>query len=399
MSWLAALVIAATAGLTIWITYATLQGLWWSWRNRSRVLRLWVVARRSYATEPGATAPGSSKAADSPGQRWIDLWLVRLSPAPLPSFAAGQYLTVRPPPGTPKRAYSIANGPRWPWAYRLIVQIEPDGRTSPWIDQHARFGRRLQADPPRGSFGWRPEHHAAPLVLVAGGVGITPMLAIVERVAKAGGHGHAVVLIHSVRDPALAVDRDRLSRLASRTPWLTYRLFLTGRASPAAECPIHDAGLWERRRVTVEDLLETDTNGHAHYFFCGSNAFMAALMDGLRARGVEEARLHYEAFSLDVEGGTRIQDCRFGSQVFDFEPEHGTLLSALEAAGCTLEADCRVGDCGVCRVRLATGQVHWLVPEAQSSAASGEVLVCCTRPLGRVTLEPVTDRDAIAHAG
>lgn len=372
MNPLGAALMVASLAFAVWIVYATAEGLWWAWRTRSRTLRLWVLRRREVVVPAAAGAAGTF---------WVDLWLVGLRP--LPRFEAGQYLTLRPGAGRPARAYSLANGARWPWAYRLIVQVEPEGLTSRWVAAALRVGRSVRADPPRGRFGWRAERHDRPLVLVAGGVGITPMLAIVDRIARRGGHRHPVTLFHSVRDARLAVDAARLKALAASSGWLHYRLFVTGGAPSAADADV------VRRRMSMEDLLAAPGASRAAFFFCGSNAFMAALMSALRARGVDDARLHHEAFALVAGAAGRVAGCRLGPTEFAFEAEHGTLLDALEAAGCAVAADCRVGDCGACRLRRVSGTVRWLVPEAEAACSRDEVLACCTQPLEPVALERV----------
>ena len=143
------------------------------------------------------------------------------------SYQPGQFLTLRIPRddgGALARCYSLASSPLGAENPKVTVKRVPGGYGSSWLCDNARAGMRLTALPPAGTF--VPRSLDADLLLIAGGSGITPIIAILKS-AMLGGHGH-VVLIYANHDASSVIFASELRELAKANPhrlqvihWLT----------------------------------------------------------------------------------------------------------------------------------------------------------------------------------
>lgn len=205
---------------------------------------------------------------------------------------AGQYLTLRidtpEEPGL-KRNYSIsaaANGA----TYRISVKREPEGRASNYLHDRAEVGMRLELTPPAGDF-HLPDDPERPVVLLSGGVGLTPMVSMLETIVSDHPHlethfvhgalsGETHAMAAHVRD--LAGTRDTISSI-------------TFYSEPGPDDVLgasHDhAGL-----ISVDWLKAHTPFDVADFYLCGPRPFLHALVHGLRGAGVPSDRLHFETF-------------------------------------------------------------------------------------------------------
>lgn len=297
---------------------------------------------------------------------------------PLPRFEAGMYLTLQGPsqpngrPGeTASRRYSLAAWRRLPRAYELAIKREPGGLVSNWAGQSLGLGKTAAVLPPSGSF-VLPGHTRGEIVLVAAGIGITPMRAMVQAWAARPDRG-ALTLVWSVRRQGELMDYGaEFEALSRRLPGLRYVPVLTG-ADPD----------WcgERGRVDAPRLLAwCQTEKPQGFWMCASAPMMDALHAGLLASGLPGETLHREAFGAAANEDRqryRVRIAASGRQLdFCGQP---SLLALLQGEGEPVVSDCRNGSCGSCRVLLREGRVReviapeWPVPR-------GEVLACCAVP-------------------
>ncbi len=200
----------------------------------------------------------------------------------------GQYLTFRldiPGSGAIRRNYSIssaANGK----TYRISVKREPMGVASNWLHDHATVGTVLEVAPPAGEF-FLAEKPERPVVLLSGGVGLTPMVAMLETIAAqhAGLPAH---YIHGTLDGTTHALGDHVNALAAGNPNIKITTFYQ---TPRAEDADHDqAGLIDAR------WLSEHTPANADFFLCGPRPFLRAYVGALTRSGVPEDRIHYEFF-------------------------------------------------------------------------------------------------------
>ena len=205
---------------------------------------------------------------------------------PLLAFSPGQYLTlVLNIDGEPlRRNYSLSDAPGKPW-YRISVKREEGGRASNWLHEAATAGTLLQVQAPCGDFVLQPGGER-PLVLVTGGVGITPAMSMLESVAHTG---RAVHFIHAARHGGAHAFRSRVDALAARhanvKPLYVYD------APRDADRP-HATGFITRELLARQLPADRDVD----LYFLGPKPFMKAVYANGLALGVPKQQLRYEFF-------------------------------------------------------------------------------------------------------
>lgn len=204
----------------------------------------------------------------------------------------GQYLTFwLEIPGNPpiKRNYSISSAPNGEY-YRISVKREPMGLASGWLHDHATPGTVLKVAPPAGEF-FLPERPERPVVLLSGGVGLTPMAAMLETAAER----HAdlpIHYIHGTHDGTTHAMRASVSALAMARPGIKVTTFYQ---TPRAEDVIGEH--YDRAGLIDRDWLESETPiEQADYFLCGPRPFLRTFVTALSQAGVPADRIHYEFF-------------------------------------------------------------------------------------------------------
>ena len=205
----------------------------------------------------------------------------------LPAFVPGQYLTlVLDVDGeTMRRNYSLSDAPGKPWL-RISVKREAGGRVSSWLHERAPVGSELLVQAPCGEFVLQEARGERPLVLVTGGVGITPAMSMLEAAAPTG---RPIRFIHAARHGGVHAFRARVDAIAAAHPNVK-PLYVYDQPRP--EDRPHAVGL-----VTKELLArELPADGDVDLYFLGPKPFMKSVYaDGL-ALGVPEPQLRYEFF-------------------------------------------------------------------------------------------------------
>jgi ferredoxin-NADP reductase len=328
-------------------------------RKASRPLRLVVAAREEHTAD------------------LFSLTLTRIDGKRLPAFLPGQYLSLRVPAGEAgaahTRRYSLAAWHACPKTYRLGIRRVPGGRVSTWLHQYAKPGLELEALPPAGDFVLHGR--GGEVVLVGGGIGVTPLLAMLDFLVARPGNVRQVWLYYAAREEGELVDAARLFDLEKHVAWFHLRCFLS---RPGAA--------WQggRGRLSALDLTrELADPATASYYLCARAEMMDALTHGLLALGVPGASIHRESFGGQGNSDNteyRVHVAGHGSYVFQGQP---SLLHALENWGLPIQADCRAGECGACQVRLVHGEIReGLEPTAGSARklAADQFLACCAVP-------------------
>ncbi|MGQ3046030.1 MAG: NO-inducible flavohemoprotein [Niveispirillum sp.] len=219
------------------------------------------------------------------------------------SFRPGQYLTLRlnvPGHGSLLRHYSLSGAPN-ARSYRISVKHEtapeagvPDGLGSSFLHRHLSVGDVVEVAPPAGSF-TAPDGNK-PLFLLAGGVGITPMLSIAEA-ELAAGSVRPLHLFQAVRDRAHHAFGPRLRDLAQTHANLSVSIFYEQVAEDDRIGTDHDmAG-----RIDPAAIAALPQAHDADFMVCGPKGFMASMIKGLRAAGVPADRIRYEFFGSHEE--------------------------------------------------------------------------------------------------
>lgn len=206
---------------------------------------------------------------------------------PLLAFRPGQYLTlVLAVDGVPtRRNYSLSDAPGRPW-YRISVKREAGGRVSNWLHDHATVGTELAVQAPCGDFTLDDAAARRPLVLVTGGVGITPAMSMLESVAPTG---RPVRFVHAARHGGVHAFRARVDALAARHGNVQ-AVYVYDDPRPG-DTP-HATGRVTRELLSRQLPQDRDVD----LYFLGPKPFMQAVYaDGL-ALGVPAPRLRWEFF-------------------------------------------------------------------------------------------------------
>lgn len=204
----------------------------------------------------------------------------------------GQYLTFWfDVPGHPpvKRNYSISSAPSRT-RYRISVKREPHGVASGWLHDSAKPGTIVKVSPPAGEF-YLPENVERPVVLLSGGVGLTPMVSMLETLVERNT-AVPVHYIHGTQNCSTHAMRAHVRSLARNGAAVSVNAF--------HEAPLDDEVQGKHfehvGRVTDEWLCANTPIAHADYFICGPRPFLRATVSALSAAGVPASRIHYEFF-------------------------------------------------------------------------------------------------------
>jgi len=213
-------------------------------------------------------------------------YLVPADDEPLAPFIAGQYLTlVLDIDGqTIRRNYSLSDAPQQPW-YRISVKREAGGTVSNWLHDRVEPGALLQVQPPAGEF-TLDTHARRPLLLVTGGVGITPAMAMLEATAASG---RPIRFIHAARHGGAHAFRERVDELAQAHENVEAVYIYD---EPRDGDNPHAVGRVDRELLARQMPDDRDVD----LYLLGPRPFMQAVYNHGLALGVPAAQLRYEFF-------------------------------------------------------------------------------------------------------
>lgn len=324
------------------------------------------------------------------------------------SFEAGQYLTVKVfPPGVRKpviRTYTLSSEPG-AHLYRISIKREmgspggrPAGVMSTYWHDCIKPGDIVEAKAPRGDF-FIDTTVDRPAVLLAGGVGITPMISIARHVAyegSCGGKIRPLTLIHSTQDTRQRAFFDEARSLTNANDGIIRYISLIDTPSQDDRTGITYDGVGY---ITAEVLKKHLPLDDYDFFLCGPPPFMQGLYDTLRGLGARDLRIFAESFGpatlrrrpdentpVDLDGGDLGQEAqaalvRFDRSKFDqrWTRKDGTLLELAEDHGLSPDYGCRSGACGSCSVKILGGSVAYRT-RPSTTPPEGEALICCAVP-------------------
>jgi nitric oxide dioxygenase len=223
--------------------------------------------------------------------------LVPADGQPVLRHEPGQYLGFLfdlPGHGVLKRNYSISCAPN-DRAYRITVKREgnadePAGIVSNWLHDHAGEGTILRAAPPAGDF-FLDRQSNDPVVLVSGGVGLTPMMSMLETITAATPE-RPTWYIHGALNGRVHAMRDRTKALTAGNENIRLHTFYAEPEAHDREGEHYDAaGL-----ISADWLVAQTPHDAATYYLCGPKPFLSALVNGLQRQGVPAERIRFEFF-------------------------------------------------------------------------------------------------------
>ena len=352
------------------------------WRARVRRMIDSELRRRMETAAPPTLAVAVDDAVPD-ARDVVSIWLRQEDGAPLPRALPGQYLTLIWPDGL-KRTYSVsasdADG-----RHRITVKLARDaqgalGHASARIAT-LMSGDRLEIERPRGNF--HPDIDSdTPLILAGAGIGVTPLMNMIEHVTRGGGR--KVFAAFGMRHPGEHPLVDELKALAAKRCNLeVFLAYSQYDGAPALGLPAPKSG-----RLAAADLLPHAGAPLAEIFLCGPGGFIRQMHDDLTQAGISPLAIRYEAFgpstllpardvATDPAAKFTVSFSRSNMDIV-WTPASGTLLNLAEAAGISPTFGCRAGSCGLCRTAIGEGRVSYVEPIDEPEA--GYVYPCCAIP-------------------
>lgn len=312
-------------------------------------------------------------------------------------YMPGQYLTIELSIDGKrvKRCYTIASSPTRTAFCELSIKREPSGLVSRYIHDNIKVGDHLKVSAPAGKFIFTGEEASA-VLLIAGGVGITPLMSIARYLTDKvwSGDIYFLVVAKSERD---IIFREELEWLMKRFSRLHFCVTLTRAESD---------GTWvgDRGHVTaslVKRLVPNLTN--VPVFICGPDAMMDATRTLLLDLGVPSSDIKTEAFVspgiastdsrieesnvIDPDARFAVSFARSGLQTSASAKQ--SLLEVAEESSVELPFECRSGICGHCKTQLLKGSVSMDSEDGltASEKAQGVILACQAHPTSNVVLD------------
>lgn len=292
----------------------------------------------------------------------VCLDLVPVGTAELPPFTAGSHVDVEVIPGL-VRQYSLCNSPSDRWGYRIAVQRELSSRGgSATLHQRLTVGSVIRIGEPKNRF--ELAKSAQHSLLVAGGIGVTPLLSMAQQLQRLGA---SFELHYYARSP---------ERMA-------FRNFIL--SSPLAnKATLSFTQGMQPRALKLDNVLRKP-GMNAHLYVCGPAGFMAAVLGVARHNGWQERQLHREYFVADES--LRPSDAtpfriRIASSGKELEvPADRTVVSVLAEAGIVVPTYCEQGICGTCLTRIVSGipDHRDVVLSDEEHARCDQFTPCCSR--------------------
>lgn len=353
----------------------------------------------------------------------------------LDAVLPGQYITLLVPSeqGAVTKTYSVSSDPSETQFYRITVKREagrdgaPDGVGSCWLHDCINVDDVIEVAAPRGVF-TLDEQSERPVLLLSGGVGLTPMVSMLHRLKDSTREVHFIHAcengqVHALREEVLSCVSDTVQAA------FVYR-------DPSQED--RTQGQFDGEGFIDQSFLQSLLPiGNYDAYICGPTPFMVAMYQLLQDLGVAKSQIAYEFFgkasslealvkqtakaqpskaashaaptiqaltfltdpdawseeAAEPADGTQSEAQSQGDVTFktsgvtaQWDGSSGSLLELAEDAGLDPEFSCRAGICNACKCDLVSGEVEYFEDPLVKPEA-GKVLICCARPKGAVVLD------------
>jgi ferredoxin-NADP reductase len=296
-------------------------------------------------------------------------------------FQAGQFVAIRikVAGGDQVRCYSISSSPEA--SGYLEISVKRQGLVSSTLHATVRPGSMLWMRAPGGAFTY-PTDEDRPLLLIAGGVGITPLVSMVRH-GLAADPGRPMVLLYAARTEQDFAFQDELRLLARRHPAL--------RLCFAATRSAERADVYRGRIDAALITTAMPDVQHAVALMCGPQQMLDELRQMLSELGVATEQQRYELFEAAVAAASRlsappepaatradtveVHACKSNRRAVARPGQ--SLLDAVEAHGIEIPSLCRAGVCGTCRTKVVSGDVHCTANMLDDEDRAGGIVLAC----------------------
>jgi ferredoxin-NADP reductase/MOSC domain-containing protein YiiM/ferredoxin len=313
----------------------------------------------------------------------------------LPAARPGQYITLRVQPDKAQpallRNYSLS-GPPGVGYYRLTVKREKGGAVSGYLHTRLSVGDQLDIAAPRGTFILDQTH--APVLLISAGIGVTPVLAMLQALAQERS-ARKIWWLYGTRDGREHSFAAEARALVSSLPKAQAHVYYS-RPGPG---DVEGRDFDRAGRLTASSLMALKLPSDAEAYVCGPGAFMDEISAALGALDVDPSRIHTEVFGpvagitpgiakmsaraphppLGQPGnGPKIAFAR-SDLTIPWSSDCHSLLELAESCDVPVRWSCRTGVCQTCETTLIAGDVDYN-PDPVEPPAPGSVLICCSQP-------------------
>jgi len=290
------------------------------------------------------------------------------------------------------RTYTLSDRPGKDY-YRLTVKRENGGLASNYMHESVSEGDVIQAESPRGDFYLSKNDNVYPMILLSGGVGITPMLSILNECID-NQTEQDIWFIHGSRNKDTQIKLERLRQLDEKRPNVHVHIHHSEPLEDEEEGYHYD----QKGRITPEFLKTYLPDNRGLFFLCGPPFFMKSLHDALRSWEVPPNRIRYEYFkegqklesiaavsNRETENTFTVHFENSGIST-RWDDSYDSILELAESKGLSIPYDCRMGTCSTCESNLISGEVIY-EPEPFVEIEEGRILVCCSQPGSDITID------------
>jgi ferredoxin-NADP reductase len=328
----------------------------------------------------------------------------------LPPFEPGQFLTFQLQiPGQNKavvRCYSLSDSPNHPDYYRVTIKRVPPPRDRPelppglssnYFHDALKEGDILDVKAPSGHF-FLDTAKQTPVVLIGGGVGLTPVLSMLNWIVESGSkrETHFFYGVTNSGDHTMKAHLERIGRENEN-------VHLHICYSQPLESDVVGEDFQHEGRVSIDLFKQALPNNNFDYYLCGPPPMMTAVVEALEGWGVPEKNIHFEAFGpasvkkkkqdaaqaavvAQPAGSTfEVTFSRSGKSL-PWPADAGSILEFAEDNGIHIDSGCRAGNCGTCITAIKSGDIVY-VNEPGSPPEAGSCLACISIPKGNLVID------------
>lgn len=312
----------------------------------------------------------------------------------LEGYLPGQFIAVRVKPVKGEneqiRNYTLSDSPGKDY-YRITTKREEHGIVSNYFHDKLNEGDIVEVSKPSGNFHLIPGN-SNPVVLLSGGVGITPMLSMLEFITEKEA-AKKVFFLHSSLNKDVQPVFHRLKEIESNNK----NLYLSIHHTYPNSDEIQDIDFNYKGMISKKYLSLVLPKTESDYFLCGPTMFMEAMYQNLIALGVKEEKINYEYFGegkrlgsqpliqKSVSKSYKVRFTKSDVEV-DWDDPNQSILEVAEANGLSPVFSCRMGTCSSCESRLLNGNIEY-DPEPFMDPTKGKIFICCAKPTSDVEIE------------
>ena len=334
------------------------------------------------------------------------VYLVPHDGKPLPPFVPGQYLTFRlklVDGNKPLvRCYSLSNSSFQRDFYRVTIKqlrAPPDrtdlapGLSSSFFHERLKEGDILDVRAPAGQFCNDLSKHT-PVVLVGGGIGLTPVLSMLSSICESGSQ-RETWFFYGVRNSDHTIMRGYLEGLARDHENVHLRICY----SHPKDTDVKDRDYHYAEWVSVDLFKRVLPSSNYEFYICGPPPMMASLTSDLKEWGVPEKSIRFETFgpasikkprgSEDAAGDSALRitvEFAKSGRMVNWNSDTRSLLDFALDNGVVMDYGCRVGKCGTCVTAIRSGEVEYF-NEPDSPLDEGSCLTCVSIPKTNLVLD------------